>query len=123
MPRNRNVLFIRIFGFFIAATLLLCAGCVTPGSLPANADGPADPLAPPEAYPIGSVIRVDPEAGIALIELRSASTRLTPVLISRNSSLVETAALEPTRFRSGRILGARIASGLPNTGDEVVAAR
>lgn len=85
--------------------------------------GPEDPLQIPGAETIGVIIYVDPAEDVALVRVRSSSTRSAPLLIARNESLIETARLEPTRFQRGRTLGTRILSGLPNVGDEVIIAR
>lgn len=99
-------------------TLLLLTGCVTP-----DAEEPEDPFRRPAEQIIGTIVLVDPEEEVALVQVRSTGTRLAPSMTSRNEALVETAQLEPTRFQRGRTLGARIVSGLPNVGDEVVARR
>lgn len=101
----------------VAAAL---AGCVTPTPTTPVADSEKDPLEYPVAESIGQIIFVDPEGNLALIRVRTSSTRPAPVMTVRNHALVTTASLEPTRFQRGRTLGARILSGLPNVGDEVV---
>lgn len=106
----------------LAALLAGCAtGPLTPD--PAGADGHSDPLQPVAGETIGFVVLVDPDKEVALVRTRSAGTRAAPSMVARNEALVETARLEPTRFRRGRTLGTRIVSGLPNVGDEVTAAR
>jgi hypothetical protein len=108
----------------LLAASLMAAGCVTPtatGPTPERLTGEHDPLALPATSAIGTVIFVDPIDGFAIIQVRSASTRITPILVTRNETLVETARLDPTRFQRGRTLGTQILAGLPNVGDEVYA--
>lgn len=99
--------------------LLQLAGCATPVA----EVSPEDPFRLPPAAVIGTVVLVDPEEQLALVQLHATATRLAPVMTTRNDALVETAQLQPTRFQRGHTLGARILSGLPNVGDEVVAAQ
>lgn len=103
---------------------LLASGCVTPGATtaPDRLTDKEDPLAPPLDRALGTVLLVDAEDGIALIQVGSSFTRTAPSLITRNEAFAETSRLEPTRFQRGRTLGARIVQGLPNPGDEVFAA-
>lgn len=104
---------------------LFFGGCVTP-SANESAGTPAeeeDPLTLPNEASIGTIVMIDPEEELALIRMRSSSTRASPSMATRNDSLMETSRLEPTRFQTGRTLGARIVSGLPNVGDEVVVVR
>jgi hypothetical protein len=107
----------------LLVAFLLFAGCATLPPAPERAAGAEDPLQPLAEEMIGFVTFVDPEERLALIRMRSAGTRAAPAMVARNEVLVETARLEPTRFQSGRTLGARIVSGLPNIGDEVTVAR
>lgn len=110
----------RLFGLLLIGLL---AGCATVPTGQERVEGKDDPLQAPAERPVGVVTFVDAAEEVALIEVRSASTRTAPTLITRNEALVETARLEPTRFQSGRTVGTRILSGLPNVGDEVIVAR
>jgi len=112
----------RILPLPILAASLLAAGCVAPtatGPSPDRLSGERDPLALPSTPTIGTVIFVDPADGVAVIQVRSPSTPIPRVLVTRNETLLETARLEPSRFQRGRTLGTQILSGLPNVGDEV----
>ncbi len=100
---------------------LFAGACATVPDEPAPAvEAEPDPLRRVEERAVGVVIFVDAAEGVVLVEARSSATRLAPALVTRNELLVETARLEPTRFQRGRILGARVISGLPNVGDEVL---
>lgn len=103
-----------------ALVAILVTGCATVPE-PPPAPEEKDPLQRAEEEIVGTVIFVDPAEGVALVEVRSPTTRAAPVLLTRNEALVETGRLEPTRFQRGRTLGTRIVSGLPNVGDEVLA--
>lgn len=110
--------------FFCVAMVLLAgffAGCATVPNGQDLETGEEDPFEPATNETIGFVVSVDPEEEIAVVEVRSSRTRAAPSMVARNDAMVETARLEPTRFQSGRTLGARIVSGLPNVGDEVIA--
>ena len=108
------------FLLFPLLTLALSlTGCVTPATPTAQVT-PADPLSYPPAEPIGHITFVDPAENLALVRMRTSSTRAAPIMTARNDALVPTALLEPTRFQRGRTLGTRILEGLPNVGDEVL---
>jgi len=107
--------------FTLAAVFILAlAGCATLETAPKRQTGSDDPLTPADEEVIGIITSVDPAEEIALIEMRSPGTQTAELLLTRNVNLTETSRLEPTRFRRGRILGAKILSGLPNVGDEVL---
>ncbi len=72
--------------------------------------------------PVGRVIWVDTAEGTAVLQLNRGASLPSGILVSRNDVLFETGRLQATGPREGRSAGARILEGLPNAGDEVVAA-
>jgi hypothetical protein len=93
------------------------AGCVTPAPIEPVAE---DPLRPAPGEVVGTILYVDPEAEVAIVQLRSAGTRPAATMTTRNEAMIETSRIELSRYQRGRTLGTRILSGLPNVGDEVV---
>ena len=111
-----------------AALVLSCgllAGCATPAPTPSGA-----PSAPARAEPsirpsphvaFGSLVRVEPGTGVAVLRLSPIAPDPPPGLyIARDVSLRPTAVLERGAFRSGDHVGFYIRSGKPSTGDEVI---
>jgi hypothetical protein len=77
-------------------------------------------LRPAPGEVVGTILYVDPEAEVAIVQLRSAGTRPAATMTTRNEAMIETSRIELSRYQRGRTLGTRILSGLPNVGDEVV---
>ena len=73
---------------------------------------------------VGHVLAVDPALGFAFVALTSeppaAALAQGAELIARTDDLRETARLGTSRYVRGRTLGAKIVSGQPSPGDEVV---
>jgi hypothetical protein len=104
--------------------VLLAAGCdAPPGPAPAPA-APAEPLAPSPRLLVGRVLELDAARGFALVELASDAPRpaLAPgtLLVARRPDLTPVATLRTSAHVRGRVLGTRVASGIPRPGDEVV---
>lgn len=121
----------RAASLLMLLAMMFAAGCRSAAPTAANpAPGvPADPLPAGALMPsrnlrVGNVLAVDGSRGIAIIELcsESPSTALLDgaPLLTRSLALRETARLTASRFLQGRTLGARIESGQPEPGDEVV---
>jgi len=70
------------------------------------------------------VIAIDVARGFAMVELASEAPRpaLAPgsLLVARRPDLTPVATLRASAQVRGRILGTRVASGIPRLGDEVV---
>jgi hypothetical protein len=111
------------------AVFLVLAACghVAPSAPPA-ADGrgppPAAALRPSPNKLVGRVLAVDAARGFAFVDLTAeppaAALADGAELIARTDDLRETARLRASRYVRGRTLGARIVSGQPAPGDEVV---
>ena len=108
--------------------VLLAAGCIAPPTppplVPSAPVQPAEPLAPSPRLLVGRVIAIDVARGFALVELASEAPRpaLAPgsLLVARRPDLTPVATLRASAQVRGRILGTRVASGIPRLGDEVV---
>jgi hypothetical protein len=122
-----------------AASLLLLAGLLAGGCSLGGPKTPARPttgtaatsdplptgaLLPSHNLRVGRVLAVDPPHGIAVIDLALDAPATALVdgapLVTRTNDLRETARLTASRYRQGRTLGAKIVSGQPSPGDEVV---
>ena len=92
--------------------------------LPAPAPPSPDALSPSLHPLVGRVLAVDAAQGFAFVALTAAppAAALTEgaLLVSRADDLGETARLRASRYLRGRTLGAKIISGQPRPGDEVV---
>lgn len=106
-------------GFLLA--FLAFAGCITQPPDPKTAE--EDRLGPSPYEVIGYVSLVDADRDLAVVTLESHVRGISGDLTSRNEILIETATLETSGQHSGRSLGVRILSGLPNIGDEVIIKR
>jgi hypothetical protein len=103
--------------------LLTLAGTAFSACVTVSETREEDPVLSQSALrPIGRVIWVDSAEGTAVIQLHRGASLTSETLISRNDALFETGRLQPAGPREGRSAGARILEGLPNAGDEVVAA-
>lgn len=107
--------------------MLLAASCVAPPPPPLAASAavpPAEPLAPSPRLLVGRVIALDVARGFAIVELAPEAPRpaLAPgtLLVARSPDLTPVATLRASAKVQGRILGTRVASGIPRPGDEVV---
>ena len=93
---------------------------------PAPAPPSPDALSPSPHPLVGRVLAVDAAQGFAFVALTAAppAAALTEgaLLVSRADDLGETARLRASRYLRGRTLGAKIISGQPRPGDEVVLA-
>ena len=105
--------------FFRPVFLLCAAGGLLAGCGTTRQSIPPEPLPAPV---LGTVLHVDSAQDLAVVSLQSNARLAGPFLYSRNPALRETARLEAGSQRRGRMLGVRILSGLPNPGDEVLAA-
>lgn len=116
----------------VATMALLASGCsyfsITPPA-PPKPPPPRDPLPagallPSQNLLVGRIIAVDAKRGFAFIELSHSAPPAALVegtaLVARTDDLRETARLGASRYTRGRTLGARILSGQPSPGDEVV---
>ncbi|MBI5770388.1 MAG: hypothetical protein HZA93_21610 [Verrucomicrobia bacterium] len=112
--------------------MVFASGCsyfaITPPAPPKPAPPreplPAGALLPSTNLLVGRVIAVDRAQGFAFVELSqsappAALAEGTP-LLTRTDDLRETARLSASRYVRGRTLGARIVSGQPAPGNEVV---
>ena len=116
------------------AVFLFFAGCryfapMTPKRMGGTAAVSSEPL-PAGALlssrnlRVGRVLSVDAARGFAIVDVAAdaPATALTDgaPLIARTDDLRETARLTASRYVRGRTLGAKIVSGQPSPGDEVV---
>lgn len=106
----------------VLLVFLVFNGCVAPPG-PGTGNTADGRLAPSPHEVVGHVALVDAARDMAVVNLESHVRVVSKNLTARNEILLETAILEPTSQRSGRSLGVRILSGLPNIGDEVVVSR
>jgi len=85
---------------------------------------PAGALLPSRNLLVGRVLAVDLAQGFVFVNLASDAPAAALVddadLITRTDALHETARLRASRYVRGRTLGAKIVSGQPAPGDEVV---
>ena len=108
--------------FFLAA----CSHPASPASIPAGdrAKPPAAALQPSPNKLVGRVLAVDAARGFAFVDLTAEPPAAALVdgaeLRARTDDLRETARLRASRYVRGRTLGAKIVSGQPSPGDEVV---
>jgi hypothetical protein len=81
-------------------------------------------LLPSQNLLVGRVIAIDAANGLAFIELSSAAPPAALAegaeLVARTEDLRPTARLTASRYVRGRTLGAKILSGQPAPGNEVV---
>lgn len=96
----------------------------SPAAPPLAAPLPADGLVPSSHLIVGRVLALDPANGFVVVEL-AADAPADGIangadLIARSVDLRETAQLQASRYVRGRTLGAKIISGQPSPGDEVV---
>ena len=85
---------------------------------------PTATLQPSPNRLVGRVLALDAARGFAFVDL-SAEPPATALLdgtelVARTDDLRETARLRASRYVRGRTLGAKIVSGQPSPGDEVV---
>ena len=118
----------------LLAVIFLAGGCsnfhsMRPKMMGRRDEAPAEPLPAGALLPshnllVGRVLAVDAARGFAFVELAAdapaASLADGTELISRTDALLETARLQASRYVRGRTLGAKIVSGQPAPGDEVV---
>lgn len=117
----------------LLAVIFFAGGCSNFQSLRPKAighrDAPAEPLPAGTLLPshnllVGRVLAVDAARGFAFVDIASdapaASLADGAELVSRTDALRETARLQASRYVRGRTLGAKIVSGQPAPGDEVV---
>ncbi len=113
------------------AAILFSAGCRSrPAPVPPAAAVPAalpdlsGRLAPSPRLIVGRIFAVDPAQGFAFVDLGADAPAAALVngteLIVRTLDLRETGRLVASSHLRGRTLGARIAGGRPQVGDEVV---
>ena len=85
---------------------------------------PAGALLPSHNLLVGRVFAVDAARGFAFIDLTTDAPAAALAdgadLLARTDALRETARLRASRYVRGRTLGAKIVSGQPTPGDEVV---
>ncbi len=85
---------------------------------------PAGALLPSQNLLVGRLVAVDLPQGFAFVELSAATPPAALAdgaeWIARTDDLRETARLRASRHLRGRLLGARIVSGQPAPGHEVV---
>ena len=85
---------------------------------------PAGALLPSQNLLVGRVLAVDAGRGFAFVELTSSPPAAALAdgadLVARTDDLRETARLRVSRYVRGRTLGAKIVSGQPAPGNEVV---
>ncbi len=110
---------------------LLLAGCTTRGfksTAPGGDDtgGPSHSLrtVPSPVQVVGRIIAVDLLSLVVVIELAPYSTVPANIggrsLIARHDDLRPTARLEASSYLRGRTVGARLLTGQPQVGNEVV---
>ena len=115
----------------LPAVILFSAGCRHPAPAPntptaaAPVGAAAGPFSPSPRLIVGRVLSVDRAQGIAVVDLQTDAPREalndgTELLTRDYSSLVQTAVLHASRYVRGRTLGAKIVTGNPVPGDEVV---
>ena len=115
----------------VTLAVFFTAGCAGPAQ-----PAPASPVAPSAAAPalgpshfviIGRVLAVEKERGFAFVDLTgrvpSSAVVADTRLITRRLDLTETGELAASSYARGHTLGARIVSGQPAPGDEVVLPR
>lgn len=108
--------------FFLAA----CRHLGPPASkqTPAASDATSAPLSPSPRLIVGRVLSVEAANGFAIVDLLAEAPQAALAegteLMARTLDLRETARLRASRHVRGRTLGARIVSGQPAPGDEVV---
>ena len=85
---------------------------------------PAGALLPSQNLLVGRVLAVDFARGFAFVDLASTAPAAALAdgaeLVARTDDLRETARLRASRYVRGRTLGAKIVSGQPAPGNEVV---
>ena len=85
---------------------------------------PAGALLPSHNLLVGRVLAVDAARGFAFVDLAADAPAAVLTdgapLVARTDALRETARLQASRYVRGRTLGAKIVSGQPAPGDEVV---
>lgn len=85
---------------------------------------PAGALLPSQNLLVGRVLAVDAARGFAFVELTASPPTAALAdgadLVARTDDLRETARLRVSRYVRGRTLGAKIVSGQPAPGNEVV---
>ena len=95
-----------------------------PAPAPSVASAPAEPLWPSRNLLVGRVLAVDAARGFVFVDLATdapaAALADDTELVARTDTLRETARLRASRYVRGRTLGAKIVSGQPAPGDEVV---
>ena len=119
----------------LLAVVLLCGACSYFGSRASKAVAgrepaaattllPAGALLPSHNLLVGRVLAVDAARGFAFVDLATdapaAALAGDTELVARTDTLRETARLRASRYVRGRTLGAKIVSGQPAPGDEVV---
>lgn len=113
----------------IVLATFFAAGCghfnpLTPGPRAPATPLPAGALLPSQNLLVGRVLAVDPPRGFVFVDLASAAPAAALAdgaeLVARTDDLRETARLRASRYVRGRTLGAKIVSGQPAPGNEVV---
>ena len=119
----------------LLAVIFLVGGCahfnpLTPKAMGSRAPAPApEPLPPGALLPsqnllVGRVLALDARREFAFVDLTSTAPAAALLdgteLVARTDDLRETARLRVSRYLRGRTLGAKIVSGQPAPGNEVV---
>ena len=114
----------------LLAVILILPACryfarTTPPLPRATLTSPAaEPLAPSPRLIVGRVIAIDAARNFAFVELAPDAPAGALIdggeLTTRTAEFRETAQLRASRYVRGRTLGARIVTGQPAPGDEVV---
>ncbi len=109
----------------LTGILALQPGCrwLARATTPRSALPTVEPLSPSPRLVLGRILAIDPARGFAHVELASdappAAFAEGTELLVRTDDLRETGRLQASRYLRGRILGATIARGNPQPGDEV----
>jgi hypothetical protein len=111
----------------LLAVVVMSGACrlFSPQPPPAAAEAlPPGALLPTRNLLVGRVLAVDGPRGYVFVDLSSeappAALAEGAELVARTDDLKETARLRAARYVRGRTLSAKIVSGQPTPGDEVV---